>query len=256
MIQSLARALELLDALKKPDEEFTIAYLSERLQLPPSTVHRILQTLCEYRFVVKDERAHTYKLGPALIPLGTVVRHNLKLQYPVTPTLKSLSSTINEDSYFIVPMGYKGLILERSESDNMLNVVDRFGYERYLHSGANRKAILSHLPKAFIDDYIQNALPLADALPKTTAEKLLPQLEQAKAEGVAVSYGEYITGTIGIGSPVFDYEGKVKGSIGVIIPEYRVKNELHLDELKQIIKKHAYDLSISMGYSPSLSPLT
>ncbi len=47
MIQSLLRALELLEYLKEPAHDYTIAELADALQLPRSTVHRMLQTFCE-----------------------------------------------------------------------------------------------------------------------------------------------------------------------------------------------------------------
>jgi DNA-binding IclR family transcriptional regulator len=245
-----------LEALKAPDEEFSIAFLSEKLDLPPSTVHRILKTLCDYRFVVRDERAHTYKLGPALIPLGIVVRHNLKIQNSVTSILQKLSSATNEDAYYIIATGYKGLILERAESSNPLKVIDRFGFERYLHSGANRRAILAFQSKTFIDEYIENILKNPKEPADMTPEKLLIELEKIKQEEVAVSYGEYIKGTIGISCPIFDYKGEVKSSMGIIIPTTRIKNPKHIDELKEIVKSHARELSYSIGYSPKTSHLT
>ena len=47
MIQSIARALDLLELLKRPQRTFSIAQLSAEMELPPSTVHRLLQTLAE-----------------------------------------------------------------------------------------------------------------------------------------------------------------------------------------------------------------
>lgn len=47
MIQSLLRSMELLEVLKEQNRNFSIAELSESMNLPPSTIHRILQTFCE-----------------------------------------------------------------------------------------------------------------------------------------------------------------------------------------------------------------
>lgn len=46
MIQSLLRSMELLEVLKEKNRNFSIAELAEAMDLPPSTVHRILQTFC------------------------------------------------------------------------------------------------------------------------------------------------------------------------------------------------------------------
>ena len=59
MIQSLMRSLDLLEVLKGSDHKISIAELSEQLELPPSTIHRILQTFCEKKYVIRDEHTHT-----------------------------------------------------------------------------------------------------------------------------------------------------------------------------------------------------
>ena len=56
MVQSLLRAIELLEALKVPERWFSLAELAEQVQLPPSTIHRILQTFCEKMYVVRDDK--------------------------------------------------------------------------------------------------------------------------------------------------------------------------------------------------------
>ena len=55
MIQSLLRAMELLELLKEANHKYSIAELSESTGLPPSTIHRILQTFCEKKYVIRDE---------------------------------------------------------------------------------------------------------------------------------------------------------------------------------------------------------
>ena len=82
MIQSLLRSMELLEVLKEKNRNFSIAELAEAMELPPSTVHRILQTFCEKKYVIRDDRSHTYRLGPALIPLGKAASSGCCPQYP------------------------------------------------------------------------------------------------------------------------------------------------------------------------------
>ena len=101
MIQSLLRAMELLELLKEANHKYSIAELSESTGLPPSTIHRILQTFCEKKYVIRDEHAHTYQLGPALISLGRAAADNVRIQDAALPILKNLSYCTREDSYLI-----------------------------------------------------------------------------------------------------------------------------------------------------------
>lgn len=89
----------------------------------------MLQTFCEKRFVVRDEQSHTYKLGPALISLGRTAAENISIQDAARPILKHLTTVTEEDSYLIIPVGSKGLVLEKMDGPNHLKVVEKFGYE-------------------------------------------------------------------------------------------------------------------------------
>ena len=129
MIQSLLRAMELLELLKEANHKYSIAELSESTGLPPSTIHRILQTFCEKKYVIRDEHAHTYQLGPALISLGRAAADNVRIQDAALPILKNLSYCTREDSYLIIQVGDKGLVLDKTDGPNHLKVVEEFGYE-------------------------------------------------------------------------------------------------------------------------------
>ena len=125
MIQSLMRSLDLLEVLKGADHKISIAELSEQLELPPSTIHRILQTFCEKKYVIRDEYTHTYCLGPALISLGRAAASNVRIQDAALPILKNLSYVTREDSYLVIQVGDKGLVLDKVDGPNHLKVGGR-----------------------------------------------------------------------------------------------------------------------------------
>ena len=175
MIQSLLRAMELLELLKEANHKYSIAELSESTGLPPSTIHRILQTFCEKKYVIRDEHAHTYQLGPALISLGRAAADNVRIQDAALPILKNLSYCTREDSYLIIQVGDKGLVLDKTDGPNHLKVVEEFGYEMDLHCGAIRKALLAFQSDEYIRRYLDTRLNRPEAFPKTDpAELALP----------------------------------------------------------------------------------
>ena len=108
MIQSISRALDLLELLKRPQRTFSIAQLSSDIGLPPSTVHRLLQTLCEKGFVYRDEQTHLYQLGPALISLGTAAAQGQDLRQLATPVLQRLAQQALEDAFLSSPPATAG----------------------------------------------------------------------------------------------------------------------------------------------------
>ena len=250
MIQSLLRSMELLEVLKEKNRSFSIAELADAINLPPSTVHRILQTFCEKKYVIRDERSHTYRLGPALIPLGKAAAKGIRLQDAAHPILAALSASTQEDSYLIIPVGNKGLVIEKVDGPNHLKVVEEFGYEMYLHCGAIRKVLLAFQSPSFIDQYLNNIVIHDNAFPHVESKELRKELEQIRSCGYAITYGDYVNDAAGIGAPVFKASGELAGSIGIIAPMIRIDSEEALKLQLEHVLKYASELSADLGYTP------
>lgn len=241
-IQSIERALNLLSILGGAKDKYSIADLASQADLAPSTIHRILQTLCSMNFVVKDEGTHMYRLGPALIPLGKKAIQQTDLYSQSQLILKSLSLEIQEDSFFMVRTGYKGIILSQVDGPHNLKIVERFGYELELHCGAMRKVLLAFEPESFWDEYISFIQKANSRYPLKDVSKLKNALHEIRRNGFAVSHNDYIQNSYGIGFPVFKSNNTIAGVIGTIMPEIRTSPE-RLSKVQTQVQKSAEQLS-------------
>lgn len=248
MVQSVTRTLELLEVMKQPQKSFSLAQLSEAVNLPPSTTHRILQTLCEKNYVVRDERAHLYSLGPALISLGAAATHNLDLKSIATPVLQRLSGQTREDSFLIILSGYRGIVLSHEDGPRNLKIVEKLGHEVELHCGAIRKALLAYQDGAFLQNYLRHCQDTFCSHPITDSSALLAELKEIRQNGVALTCSDYIQDAVGIGAPVFDAQGRVRSSLGIVLPAARANAQTQ-DLLKQMVKQSAAELSTCLGYA-------
>lgn len=248
MIKSLNKAIEILELLKKNPSGCSLLQIYTTLGIPKSTAYGLLQTLFSKMYILKDENL-LYKLGPALIFLGKVAASQNKLQDIAYPILKNLTSEIKVDSFLMIQTGYKGCVLERFDGEQSIKIIERFGNEFFLHCGATRKAILAHKSKSFIDEYIKNVIEDKKNKITLTAEELEKSLKKIRKEGVAVSYGEYAKGTIGVGAPIYDYNNNVVASIGINLLESNELTDKKLEEYKKIIREKAEEISKSMGSS-------
>ena len=249
MIQSLLRSLELLELLKETPHKCSIAELSEATELPPSTIHRILQTFCEKKYVIRDEHSHTYQLGPALISLGRAAGNNIRIQEAALPILKNLSYVTREDSYLVIQVGDKGLVLDKMDGPNHLKVVEEFGYEMDLHCGAIRKVLLAYQSEEYIKYYLDTRLDRPEAFPQISRSGLDQELKTIREHGISVSHGEYVHDAVGIGAPIFGIDGRVTASVGIIAPYSRIPDETHLEILQEQVKHSAAELSYYMGHT-------
>ena len=254
MIQSLLRAMEILEILKEASHQYTIAELAAKSGLPPSTVHRILNTFCETRYVIHDEHSHTYQLGPALISLGRAAGNSIRLQDAALPILRNLSNVTREDTYLVLQVGDKGLVLNKVEGPNHLKIVEEFGYEMDLHCGAIRKVLLAYQSEEYIKYYLDVVLERPEAFPTISRNALLHELREIRHEGIAVSSGDYVHDAIGIGAPVFGSDGKVTAALGIIAPLSRASGYEREKRLADQIRRSASELSYYMGYTQSAIP--
>ena len=197
MIQSLLRSMEILEILKENSHKYSIAELAERTSLPPSTVHRILQTFCDMNYVLRDDSAHTYELGPALISLGRAAASNFRIQNAAAPILRQLSSSTREDTYLIIQSSDKGLVLVKQDGPNHLKVVEEFGYEMDLHCGAIRKVLLAYQSEAYINYYLQNLTNTTYTFQNDLSNVYKVTLHKCEYSGGTFTVGAAGTGSLG-----------------------------------------------------------
>lgn len=247
MVQSLVRAMEVLEHLRRADKSCSLAELSQMSGLPSSTVHRILQTFCSANYVTRDAKTHLYRLGTALIPLGMAATRRLRLRDSAMPVLKDLMKMTKEDVFLIILSGYQGMVLEKIEGPNPLKVIERFGNEVDLHCGGSRRALLAFQSDDFVRDYIQKHLRSRGNFSPEDERRLVDGLRRIREEGVAISRGDYIPDAVGIGAPVFDMNGKAVASIGLIAPQSRTTRAQE-EEFKVLVRQHATHLSSLLGF--------
>ncbi|WBW49867.1 IclR family transcriptional regulator [Peptoniphilus equinus] len=245
MIQSLVKAANILEFMKGEQQKYTIAEISEAIAIPPSTTHRILSTLISCNFVAKDDQTHLYRLGSGLISIGIAASATSSLKEEAEVVLQELSRKTNEDAFMVVKSKDTGIVIGKAEGDETLKIVENFGRQIPLHKGAIRKVILAHQPESYIDDYI--ATKLDDSpVRKADAVAFKKELQTIIAQGYALSEGEYIPDTIGIGAPVFDSSKNFVASVGVITPQYRMKDRL--PTMIEDVTHAARELSHRIGY--------
>jgi len=74
-VQTIDRTVEILSSVSASPSGLTLTELTSALGLPKTTVFRVLQALVRHELLRKDERTKVYRLGPALITLGTSAVH-------------------------------------------------------------------------------------------------------------------------------------------------------------------------------------
>ncbi|MCD8509361.1 MAG: helix-turn-helix domain-containing protein [Bacillus sp. (in: Bacteria)] len=72
-VQSVERALKILNTLAQYPEGIGITELSNKLQLAKSTTHRLILTLMNNNYVIQDSKTENYRLGMHIVSLSSSV---------------------------------------------------------------------------------------------------------------------------------------------------------------------------------------
>jgi hypothetical protein len=103
--------------------------------------------------VTRDEKTHLYQLGPALISLGMAATHNVRLQDAAPPVLRKLSAMTKGDTFLVILAGFKGLVLEKVEGPNNLELKSICTAEQF----ENRFLPTSRIPLSMISSSMDSA---------------------------------------------------------------------------------------------------
>lgn len=246
-VQSIERAIRILEELAEEEDGIGVTELAMRVQLHKSTVHRILNTLLRMEYVEQNPKTEKYRLGTKLLYLGAAILDRMDIRKESHELLKQLAEEVNETVHLVIPDNYKALYIDKIDSKRTIRMYSQIGRRAPLHASAVGKAILAFSSPEYVEKVIKNGLDRFTRNTIVDPHRLIEHLKEIKIRGYAVDDEENEEGIRCVGSPVFDYTGKVIAAISisgatVTIPPERVQ------ELASKVMYYARAISRKMGW--------
>ena len=246
-IQSVDRALTLLETIAEFGGETTLSRLASRTGLNISTCHHLLATLVARGFVTKGLGRRGYALGARILYLSHVC-----LQVDLPRRAQSAVDRINQATGETVQ-------LAALQGDELVNVLKResrhavrvdggtMGTAAAAHATATGKAILAWLPEDEIRRVV-TAHGMTKFTPNTITDfaALMEALRVVRRNGVAFDREEFRPGVICVGAAIRDQSGAVVGSISASTPSMRASEE-HLALMRDEVIAATRALSVELG---------
>jgi len=247
----LERAMDLLTLLEKSERGETIRELTRDLELPRSTVYRILNTFSAYD-VVRRNGDGAFLLGTRLLALAArvaPVRTRYDLAALAMPFMQKLSEQTGEPSKLSVRDGDRALVVAAVLGSHEYSPTPAAGTNYPLHAGAASKLILAHMPADEIDRLL--SAPLKRYTPRTIVEpaKLRADLGRIRRQGYARDQGEHGASVHAIAAPVFEPDGRFVGALS--IPFLADRDAPTRDRLRDAIVRMAAVISAVIPGSPT-----
>src|SRR5512139_4095791 len=202
-VQSVARALTLLDALGESRNEVGIAELSKQVGFHVSTAHRLLSTLIAQGYARQNPETGRYGLGAKAFHLAESYLGQMDLRRIVRPLLERLSHETGETANVVILDGHEAFYLDKVESPQSLRIFSRIGRRAPLHCTAAGKVLLAGRSWSEVQRML-GPHTLERFTPRTirSTEVLQRELDVARADGFAVDHEECEEGATCIAVPV------------------------------------------------------
>lgn len=248
IVQSVDRALSILEMLSDYSEGLGIKDISEKVELHKSTVHRLLRTLIVKGFVEQDDTSNKYRISLKMFELGYKRIENIDIVGASKPHIENLMKSVNEVVHLVVRDKNKIVYIDKVEADNTIRMASTIGRRSPLYCTSVGKAILAYMSEEEMEE-IWNKSNVKKLTKNTITDlnEFKKELHEIRNQGYAEDDEENELGVRCIGVPIFNRLGKVEGAISVSGPTTRItKKKLHA--LSNEVKKYGALISKELGY--------
>jgi DNA-binding IclR family transcriptional regulator len=246
VVQSVARAVDILRALAGTARGLGVTEVADRLGVAKPTAFALLKTLEQGGLVSQDHVTNKYRLGPALLELGNAYLDTHELRARSLVWADSLATRANEAVWVGVLSGDHVIVVHHAFRPEGAIQILEVGAAMPWHTCALGKAIVAHVASDERERLLSAELPVLTGETVTDSQLLAEQLGKVASVGYAVEAGEAAIGDAGIAAPVLDRDGVV-GAIGLIGPVERLLDVDRRDEFAVAVRETARLLSRDLG---------
>ena len=246
-VQSLVRALAIVNRLAAADEGATLTEVAQQVGLSPSTAHRLLTTLEQERYVRFDAERRLWSVGVQAFVAGSAFLKTRSLVPTARPHMRALMEESEETVNLAVEDQAEAVYLSQVECRQMMRAFARPGGRVPLHCSSVGKALLSAMPDADVARVLHRH-GLARVTVKTliTTPALRDDLARARTRGYAIDDEEHAVGLRCIAAVVFNEAADPLAAVSLSGPMARIPDE-RIPLLGDLVRRTADAVTAQLG---------
>jgi len=246
-LSSVTNALRILKSFSTFEPSKRVTDLAESLGIAKSTVSRLLATLANEGFVIKDEKSNEYKLGVSVLTLGGILTNNLDIHKEAVPVLNKLVNDTGETAHLAILDGIDTIYIHKEECNHPVRILTHLGRRNPSYCTSSGKVLLAFNNNNLVEQVIENGLVSHMHNSITNPNKLRAELEMIQEVGYAVSTEELTEGTRSVAAPIKDHTGKVVSAVTIVGPIQRITNN-KIPALSKAVIQAGVEASERLGY--------
>lgn len=221
MIKSMEKMINILSLFTINRTSLSIKEIKEELDIPKSTIFRILYTLEEHGYIKKNDATHEYSIGHEFFRLGSIYHANLNYRSVAIPLMQSLMEETLETVELNILDGINRVCIEKIDSPMDVRNFVQVGQRKTAYLGASGKVML-----AFLSEEEQKQIYREiEALDLLDIDQFKNELSEIRKAGYAITQGERIIGLYSIATPILGPNGKLIAGLTLAGPIQRLSEE-------------------------------
>jgi IclR family acetate operon transcriptional repressor len=246
-VQSVDRALSIIETLAEDDQGYRLSDLAIRTGLSTSTVHRLLATLENRRFVQFDRTELKWHVGARAFTVGATFARRRNFSAQAVPYLRKLRDLTRETANLAVVDDEFIVVLTRVESREIMRSLTQVGGRVAMVASGVGKAVLATWSDEDVGAIIRHhGMPRLTEKSIVRPSDLFKELEKVRRQGFAIDDEEACMGLRCIASVVYNDCSEPLAAISVSGMTGRLTDD-RLAALGQTVREVAAELTVALG---------
>ncbi len=248
-LETLLRGLDILSLYTRETPALTLTEITKSTQLNKTTVYRILTTLENAGYLIRDYDTKRYRPGLKVLQLGFASISSLEVRQVARRYLELLSRKVGETVSLSVLDGGDIIYVDRVRNQRIVGVILGLGSRLPAHCASMGKAMLAHLPPSELDDYLDRAV-LEPCTTNTLIDRqaLEAELLLVRTRGYATNDEELEMGLRAVAAPIWDNTNRVVAAVNITGSSSSISKERMEGELADAVCQTAAEISQALGY--------
>lgn len=246
-VQSLTRGLSILQCLARTEGGLTLTDIAHRVQLAPSTTHRLLSTLEKMGYVFQAGELGLWYVGIEAFTVGSSFLANRDFVAQSHAFMRRLMEQAGETTNLAILDGTEAVFIDQVQCRETMRTIVKLGSRVPLHASGVGKAIFASLPDDQIDAMLKiRGLPRITENTITSPETMWASIRVIRQRGWSFDDEEHLPGTRCVAAPFYDEHAEPLGAISVAGPLSRLSDE-RIRQLGPLVSHTAEEITRRLG---------
>lgn len=234
-IRSVENALHLLEALADEGNKYSLAQLSQRLDMTKASLFRLMATFENHGYVERGQISGEYQLGLTAFEVSQKLLSKMTLLCKARPAMAQLVRQCDETVYLVVQRKQEALFLEMLDNEQKVKVVPLTNQRFSLDTCAAGKVFL--------------AFDEANAQLLEKHSELANEIDQCRNQRYCIDSNGVGEGSTCMAVPLFKSGKVLTGCLALITPSFRTDETRIKKELLPALKATGEMISAQLGYN-------